>query len=509
MAATGDSTHPQRHIPDLADPVMTANRNWLQPTMIEADRSSAALRKAIAILILVVLGLKAMFLLLDPTLRLFMGDSASYLHSAYADWVPGDRSYTYPLFIRLVAMPSPSLTPLLLAQCFLGACTALLLFRLLQQIFELDARVAALIAIVFAAGPEQLFYERMVMAETIGLFALTCMLACGLAYLRKGNAVWLVGMALGGVFAISYRLSLLPVVLGFALLPPMIRLLVKYPWTKRCLIVALTNIALAAFLTAAAHSAYKVWNGYLTRGKDGYAANAGVLRLALVLPLVKSEDLYGSGLPDGFLDRLPQGWNDPDARESALWNGSSVIARMREELGDNGMSHAARKISIRAIRRDPLGLLGLAWHTLGEYFDTTKARQRLNDDLGERAPDAEAATTLLERFNYDSSGVSKSQTIVRSYFAAAGPWLTACLFGLPVLGVASLVMGWRTRNAPILLLALTSLGLFLGHALFSSIVSFRYLHAFPMFIWLNVGAMTHWVRQQRSGMLASVNPELG
>lgn len=465
-------------------------------------------RAIIALLIAGLVAIKGLLLLLDPTVRLFMGDSASYLHSAYADWIPQDRSYTYPLFIRLVAVPLQSLTPLLLAQSFLGICTALLLFRMLQRAFGVDDRIAAMAALVFALGPEQLLYERMVMAEAIGLFALASMLACGLEYLRKGNVAWLAGMVLAGCLAISYRLSLLPVVLGFALLPPLVRACAQRPWSWRRHGVTLGHLALAAVMTVAAHSAYKSWNGYLSDSKPGYAANAGMLRLGLVLPLVEAEDLDGVGLPPDFLASLPPGWNDPDAREAALWAEDGMIARMREELGDEGMARAARKISIRALRRDPSALLRLSWQTLGGYFDASRARHRMNDDLGERAPDAEAARTLQQRFNYDATGISERRTPVFRYFAAAGPWLTTCLFGLPLLALATLAMGWRTRHAAMLLLGLTSLGLFLGHALFSSIVSYRYLHAFPLFFWLNAGAIAAWIRRCRSGMLAPVDPEL-
>ena len=464
-------------------------------------------RRVIALLIAGLIGIKGLSLLLDPTVRLFMGDSASYLHSAFADWIPQDRSYTYPLFIRLVAVPFQSLTPLLLAQSFLGLCTALLLFRMLQRAFGLDTHVAALVAAVFALGPEQLFYERMVMAESTGLFALALMLVCGMEYLRKGNVAWLPGMVLGGCLAISYRLSLLPVVLGFALLPPLVRACTQRPWSKRRLITALGHVGIATLLTVAAHSAYKSWNGYLSNERPGYVAAAGMLRLGLVLPLVEAGDLRGVGLPAGFLASLPPGWNDPDAREGALWTEAGMIARMRAELGEEGMSHAARKISIRAIRRNPLGLLRLSWKTLAGYFDAAAIRLRMNDDLGARAPDAEAVRTLQERFHYDATGVSERRTVVYRYFAAAGPWLTACLFGLPLLALATLTMGWRTRQAAMLLLALTSLGLFLGHALFSSIVSFRYLHAFPMFVWLNVGAIVACIHRGRSGMLAPIDPE--
>lgn len=463
--------------------------------------------RIVTFLILAVLAIKAVFLILDPTVRLFMGDSASYLHAAWAAWVPADRSYTYPLFIRLLAVPAHSLVPLLLAQTFLGACTALLVYRMLQGAFAVDAPVAAIAAVLFAAGPEQLFYERMVMAETISLFALACMLASGLAYLRKGNPAWLLGMTLAGVMAISYRMSLLPVVLGFALLPPMIRLLTNRHRGKRAIVVGLVHVLVAATLTIGAHSAYKSWVGYLGDGKPGYAINAGMLRLGLVLPLVKQEDLDGLGLPDDFLDSLPPGWNDRGNREAALWSDDGVIARLRAQLGDEGMTRVARKLSIRAMRRDPAGLARLGWLTLGDYFSAPVVAHRMRDDLGERSPSAKASQTLRERFGYESDGVYERRTLTHVYFGACGPWLTLCLFALPLFGLLNAGLGWSARNAAMLLLGLTSVGMFLGHALFSSIVSFRYLHAFPMAVLLDAGALAAWVHQSRSGRTMSVDPE--
>jgi len=61
---------------------------------------------------------------------------------------------------------------------------------------------------------------------------------------------------------------------------------------------------------------------------------------------------------------------------------------------------------------------------------------------------------------------------------------------LPLLAIAALIAAWRTRlRASVLLLAATSLGVFVAEALFSHIVSYRYLHAFPLLIWLNAGAL--------------------
>lgn len=476
---------------------------------MSGSNPQAPSRRDIALLILALLSLKGLVLLLDPTVRLFMGDSVSYLHAAYADWVPADRSYTYPLFIRLVAVSAHSLQPLLIAQTFLGLCTALIVFRILQGVFALDARIAGAIAVLFSIGSEQLFYERMVMAETISLFALAGMLGSGLAYMRGGNPLWLLAQTVAGILAVSYRLSLLPVVLGFALLPPIIRALLDGRGRPRLRLAALASVVIAAALTVGTHSAYKSWVGYLSDTKPGYAASAGMLRLGLVLPLVQDEDLEGLDLPVDFLDRLPPGWDAPGNRESALWSENGIVAKLRDRLGDDGMARAARKISIRALRRDPLGLLRLSWLTLGGYFDPAIARYRMRDDLGERAPHAEAAQMLRDRYSYESSGVSELRSLSSVYFGASRTWFTFCLFCLPLLALVSIGVGWRSRQAALLLLGLVSLGMFFGHALFSSIVSFRYLHAFPMLALLNAGALAAWLRQRSSGTAMPVDPELG
>jgi hypothetical protein len=57
--------------------------------------------------LLAVAVLKAAAILLDPQIRLFLGDSASYLFAARSDeWLPGDRSFTYPLLLESLVRPT-------------------------------------------------------------------------------------------------------------------------------------------------------------------------------------------------------------------------------------------------------------------------------------------------------------------------------------------------------------------------------------------------------------------
>ena len=58
-----------------------------------------------------ILLLKLALLAIDPQVRFFFGDSASYLLSAESGWIPPDRSFTYPYLIRATAV-APSPTPI-------------------------------------------------------------------------------------------------------------------------------------------------------------------------------------------------------------------------------------------------------------------------------------------------------------------------------------------------------------------------------------------------------------
>jgi hypothetical protein len=85
-------------------------------------------------LVLLLLTVKLALLLLDPHVRLFMGDSASYLVSALSHATPPDRSFTYPILIDQTAGRSGSLISLLLAQTCLGVATAATLFAILHHL---------------------------------------------------------------------------------------------------------------------------------------------------------------------------------------------------------------------------------------------------------------------------------------------------------------------------------------------------------------------------------------
>jgi hypothetical protein len=60
-----------------------------------------------------IFAIKLLLLWLDPTPKLYMGDSGSYIRTALSGGIPADRSYFYGYLVRWLAVWPHSLTPLL------------------------------------------------------------------------------------------------------------------------------------------------------------------------------------------------------------------------------------------------------------------------------------------------------------------------------------------------------------------------------------------------------------
>lgn len=449
------------------------------------------------VLALLLVAIKLALMLADPTQRFFLGDSESYLHSALTGWIPPDRSFLYGLFIRHTAVAAGSLGGLLVAQSLCGIATALLCARLAVTDLGVDRRAAALLAVLIALEPAQLFYERMVMAESLGTLCLIAMLSCGFAYLRRGWWPWLLAMALTGVVTVALRMSLLPVVLGFSVLPPLAAAAER--GAQRSWLRVGAHLVIAVAATALLHQAYQRLYGYLSEGPPTYLQASGTFRLGLVAPLVKPEHLQRVGLDPALLQQVGPALADPRMREAQLWLDDGLVAVLRRAAG-NDTERLARKIVARALADDPLGLVRMALTTTADYFVGSETRPRMWDDLGTRPLSDGMQTSLRERLGYVAAADPTRLNPAAVYFEQAGPWFIVCLFALaPLALVAALRLGSARRSAA-LLLALTALGLVAGQLLFSHIVSFRYLHPFPPLLLL-CAAATLAPARRRSGRL--------
>jgi hypothetical protein len=413
-------------------------------------------------------------LLLDDRVRVFMGDSATYLWSAVALQIPSDRSFTYPLLIRFTAGASGSIMTLLWVQSLCGVATSLMVYGILRHAFAVLPRSAAVAALLVALDPSQLFYERMVMTESVSTCVLVASLCAAFAYLRCRQARYL-GLCIGlGLVLASLRVGLVPFAL--ALGPAAVLLAYRNGSIRACT----RPFLLAVIATWACHSAYQHAYGALTHSHPGYIHDGGFFRLGLVAPLVTRASFEGTGLDPSVLDEVKIPLDDPHLREAQIWQAGGLIDVLKQRGGPRAYRIATRLAS-NAIKSDPIGVVRLGLQTLCEYFNTNYYRVRLMSDLADdRRTDENTIDLLKTHFNYDATDVAQTPSPVFNYFAGTSGWLVGCLFSLVPLSMLVIATCRRRRAKEGVLLGLLGIGLVIGQILCSHIISFRYLHPFPV-----------------------------
>ena len=464
-----------------------------QPQVLPLRVANASDRTFLCAIALAVLALKAAFLLVDPQLRLFMGDSATYLASAVDGGTPFDRSFTYPLLIRASAGTLGSIGALLALQALFGAATSLALCVLVRRAFGVRRWLAATAALALACEPAQLFFERMVMTESASTCALALALVAAFAYLGSGRLAWLLCCVAAGVALSSLRVGLVPLALGLGVAAALMR-----RRDARSAPHWLAHVALALVATLGAHHVYKHWYAARAGGEPAYLRDAGIFRLGLVAPLLKAGHLTAAGLDPDLLDEVRYPLADARFREYQIWASGGLVDVLRTHAGDRVRDLAA-DLAARAIADDPFGVLRLGVETQLGYFDADTRRQRLWSDLGAgQPPDAGTLTLLRTRFSYDADGQARQGSSTWTYFSAGAPWLIACLFLLAPLGIAQALLAPAPYARAARLLALLCVGLWVGHTLCSHIVSFRYLHPFPLLALACAAALTEALLRRRA-----------
>lgn len=459
------------------------------PSTTAAEPGRAGFAAEVLQLAAWLLALKCLLLMVDPHLRIFLGDSASYLHAAATGWVPPDRSFTYPWLVSATAVATRSAFSLVMLQSLFGVATCLLLFWMLRRVAGLGRWAAALPCLLLAVEPSQLFYERMLMAEAAGGLAFMACIAGVVAYVHSGHLRWALAFALAGIVAVSMRLSLLPVVLGLSALAPVLRawLHARQEDRGRPLVAALRlalHLGAVLALTLGLHAGFKQLHAHVSGGPADYMRAQGQMRLGLVAPLVQPEHLERVGLPASLLDELQHPLRDHRAREAHIWMEGGLWQSIRSHFdSEQAAQTAVRKITVRALQSDPAALLGMGFANFLDYFDPEVARHRLEDDLGMREPDAGVLKGFAELLAHDVAAVHDKRTLAFVAFEHARWWLTAVLFVLAPacawLAASTERLAHRGLAAAALVLGFAGLGLVASQLLFSHIVSYRYLHTMP------------------------------
>jgi hypothetical protein len=110
--------------------------------------------------VLAVIAVKVLVLAIDPTIRLYLGDSTAYLAGAIdSHRLPSDRSFVYSLLIRALVRPLESLWPLLAWQTVAGAGIALVVWWMLARRFAIPRALAFIAACALAIEPAAAFKD--------------------------------------------------------------------------------------------------------------------------------------------------------------------------------------------------------------------------------------------------------------------------------------------------------------------------------------------------------------
>lgn len=437
--------------------------------------SHATWRSALPLL----LALKAAALLVDARLRLFLPDSALYFQAAIDGIAPADRSFLYSWVVRATGLAGGSALWLLLAQAAFGVATALLLHRWLRGA-GVRPWLALAAAAALALDPAQLFYERMMMAESAGLLLLAGCFVAASAYVERGHPAWIPLYALLGVGAVGFRLSLLPVVVGLSLLAPLLRAAWQRPAGATGWLRVAAHVALAVAATGVAHQAYRSAYGALSHGAPGYTASAGRFRLGVLAPLVEARHFQGSGVDPRVLREVQLDRHDPRLREAHIWLPGGLVDVVSRHAA--APEAAAAAITGNALRDRPWRLARVAGTMLRDHLDPSRVQRQLSSDLGNRGPNQRVADEMRARLGLETRDLHLTDSPVRRWFALGSVWLTACL---ALLAPLALALPWLARRLPApgsrTLLVLASLGLVAGHLMFSPLPSLRYLHPLPWF----------------------------
>ena len=464
------------------------------------------------------IGLLKLFLLVaDPLPKLFIGDSACYISTALVGWIPDDRSYFYGYVIRWVSLSTGSLTSLLILQSAISAATALFLAHICRSTFGLSARVSYILGIVCALDPLQLVWERYVMTETISLFLYVAFLHYSFRYL-KGRGLRDLAAAQGlAILVLGFRMSYLLLVQISAVLLPILAFapLLWMAWRRRRepqlerwrpLKVAFGHGVASLALVFVLHGGYRQLNGLLCGREPAYLYATGLHLLAFWAPVVTPGDAPDPRL--GEIIAQGEGFEIKDlaARNRQRFDPDYLVDRWQRTEPDTPLaSQVAKETALRALRRNPLQVLGLAAQTFAQYWNLRDLRSYASIDLGHHDLTPEQRALLAEHFHFATDGriVGAPPTLLQHFFLNCWPY---CYFVLlsPLWGLGAVYLA---RDKQIALFVLLHLAIILGVTItFTVAPSLRYLQPASLLTLLTVALCLRSLRKGQPIEEAAISP---
>jgi hypothetical protein len=190
------------------------------------------------------------------------------------------------------------------------------------------------------------------------------------------------------------------------------------------------HLLIAVVLNQACLYGYRRANGDLSEHPPAYTYNDGIFLLCFWAPIVQPGDFPLPELRNAIFKNLHYDLRDPTVRNIQCYAPDGLVGRIREEATRRlGYSDAllanklAKKTALRAVKRDPIGLLKLSAHTYAQFFDTSYLRYTVELDEGFHNPgDPEFRRELLTNFHVQYDGEHHLDTLTLRWHMAAIPW---------------------------------------------------------------------------------------
>jgi hypothetical protein len=456
----------------------------------------------------VVLAIKISLLILDPNPQFFLGDSGSYLHTALTGWIPPDRSYLYGYVIRWLCLGSGSLFSLVLVQTVASAFSAINLGWLLMRFFALSDKVALVIVTFYCVDPLQLIYERFVMAETFSLTATLLFVTFLFLFVEKGKRRYLVLASIAGIFGIAFRTSLLPAITVLSFGAPVIRFIYHEaePRDVRArLKVLCTSFCVVGLSHFILHTGYKHLTGRLSIAPPAYQYADGFSVLSSWSPVMTLADSRAAGIPDAVVNNSwPRIFEN---RRGQRWSKGGLTVALEEYCPNAVLANAtAKQICWHILRRDPLGVVGLAIHTYLRAWEHRVIKACTMEDVGNVDIPPALAKQTAARFHIVAGDMRTRRTLTKAYFLHDIQWYRALLLSSFLVGLTTLLCDSRSR--PYLLLVTIFSGVvmltIMGLAVDNSV---RYLHPLSWTIFVCLGYWANFATRRIEARL-SPSPSL-
>ncbi len=452
-----------------------------------------------ALCALLIVVLKFVALAFDPLPRLFMGDSGSYLWTAFSGWIPPDRSFLYGFLIRWTALAAHSLTALLILQTFLSALTALVMVAI-ARLYQVPVWAACLLGFLSAIDPLQWVWERYLMTETISLSVYAVMLGLSLLYLQR-RRLWLLALVqISGVLLISFRISYLLVVEAETVLLPLLAFAPDWlhrsahPWSataKRSGLHLLVSLVLFFGL----HQGYKRLNGSLSGREAAYMYSSGFSILATWAPNLQPGDSpdprLAAIIAKGDQFRL----RNMRLRNAQLYSPNYLVSRWKAAEPDLRTADSiAKQTAVHSLVHHPIGVLALGGKTFASYFDWKSTHHQAKYDLGKGDWPKGMTETIASRFRLapPRSAEKKYYSPLQAYFLHAQLYYFVVLFS-PLACLLLICLTWQASH----ILLLVHSGIILATNSFLAVTaSVRYLQPLSFLTILIFALLVHHLIQR-------------